>query len=134
MQALLLLGRFAEGDVERALKLLRQHGMIVKRREGDRSCGLSRALEELMSPSKAYVQLHAELRNASRKRKWNLDARVSGGQVSRLPYALRLIPDAVCRTAYLPDSIPAYVACRMPDRISMCACVANRWQELLCCS
>ena len=122
MQALLLLGRFAEGDVERALKLLRQHGMIVKRREGDRSCGLSRALEELMSPSKAYVQLHAELRNASRKRKWNLDARVSGGQVSRLAHALRLVPYAVCRTAYLrmPDG------CLMPDRISMRACVCGR--------
>ena len=56
-------------------------GMIVKRRDGDRSCGLSRALEELMSPSKAYATLQREIRLAERKRKWNLDALVSGGQV-----------------------------------------------------
>ena len=55
--------------------------MIVKRREGDRSCGLSRALEELMSPSKAYLLLHHELKVASKKRKWNLDSPLSGGQV-----------------------------------------------------
>jgi hypothetical protein len=82
--ALRLLGRFPEADVERALKLLREKGMIVKRREGDRSCGLSRALEELMSPSKAYVVLQREIRLAERKRKWNLDGLVTGGQVPRM--------------------------------------------------
>ena len=81
--ALRLLARFSEADVERALKLLRENGMIVKRRDGDRSCGLSRALEELMSPSKSYVLLHDELRVAAKKRKWNLDSLVSGGQVAR---------------------------------------------------
>jgi len=58
-----------------------EQGMIVKRRDGDRSCGLSRALEELMSPSKAYVLLHDEMCTAERKRKWNVGDAVSGGQV-----------------------------------------------------
>jgi len=81
--ALRLLSRFPEADVERALKLLREKGMIVKRRDGDRSCGLSRALEELMSPSKAYVLLHDQLAAAAGKRRWSLDTVVSGGQVAR---------------------------------------------------
>ena len=101
--ALRLLGRFPEADLERALTLLREKGMIVKRRDGDRSCGLSRLIEELMSPSKAYSVLMTEMRAAARKRKWGLDGAVSGGLVARTAGLLldkRLKVDTV-----VPDSL-----------------------------